>query len=933
MAIAKTSRPETADIVLREAQALAQELRPGRQLTVAADSRLDRDLELDSLARGELLLRLEQAFDTQLPEQLLASSETLQDLMDAVDRAQRGGRSEPAPLRPVTRTPTTTQRPERAQTLVEVLEWQAKTQPKRVHAYLLGEGDRELALTYGDLWQGARKVMARLLQRGLMARQTVAIMLPTGRDYLISFFGILLAGGIPVPIYPPARLSQIEDHIRRHVGILANAQATFLITVPEAKPLAFVLRAHVQSMRGVLTPADLRGAESPTTHVVSQPDDIAFLQYTSGSTGNPKGVVLTHANLLANIRAIAEAGRIGADDVYVSWLPLYHDMGLIASWLGSLYFSIPFVLMSPLAFLARPQRWLWAIHRHRGTLSGAPNFAYELCLRKIRDSDIEGLDLSSWRVAYNGAEPVSPDTMERFIARFEPCGFRREAMMAVFGLAECSVGLTCPTPGRGPKVDRIQREPFLTSGRALSAADDDDTALSFPACGWPLPGHEIRIVDAAGFELGERQQGRLEFRGPSATSGYYRNAEQTRRLFHGDWLDSADLAYIADGELHVTGRVKDLIIRAGRNIHPQELELAIGDIEGVRRGCVAVFASTHPQTGTERLVVLAETRVDESTEREALQKAINDCCLRVIDMPADDVVLVAPQTVPKTSSGKIRRAASRDWYEHRGQLKGTAPVWWQLSRLMLAAVVPELRHWWRSGRDVLYSSYAWLVLLPVALVAWPLITLMPRPAWAWRLARGAARLLLRLWGVPWTASGVEQVPAGGHYLVVANHGSYLDGLFLLAAWPEPLHFVAKAELRRQLVAGVFLRRLGTHFVERFDLQQGVADASRLIGAAHTGQRLMLFPEGTFTRAAGLGAFHLGAFMVAAQTATSVLPVALRGPRSVLRGESWLLRRQRVAVDVGAPLAPSGGDWQAALALRDAARADILKRCREPDLSR
>jgi len=234
--------------------------------------------------------------------------------------------------------------------------------------------------------------------------------------------------------------------------------------------------------------------------------DIAFIQYTSGSTGNPKGVVLTHANLLSNIRAMGKVVKAGPEDVFVSWLPLYHDMGLIGAWLGSLYYSALFVVMSPLDFLARPERWLWAIHRYRGTLSASPNFGYEYSMHRLKDADLTGLDLSSWRAAFNGAEAVSPETVEQFSKHFAPFGFKKDAMMPVYGLAESSVGLAFPPLGRGAHIDHIDRTAFTRSGSALSAVKDESNVLRFVSCGLPLPGHQIRIVDDTGHERPERQE-------------------------------------------------------------------------------------------------------------------------------------------------------------------------------------------------------------------------------------------------------------------------------------------------------------------------------------------------------------------------------------------------------------------------------------------
>ena len=277
-------------------------------------------------------------------------------------------------------------------------------------------------------------------------------MLPTGREYFTAFMGTLMAGGVAVPIYPPARPSGLEEHLRRQAAILGNALAAVLVTVPEARLVARLLRAHVPSLRTVTTVADLQAGGPGPPHAAA-PDDVALLQYTSGSTGDPKGVMLTHRHLLANIRAMGAAEAPTPSDVFVSWLPLYHDMGLIGAWLAGLYHGFPLAVMPPLAFLARPARWLRAICEQHGTLSASPNFGYELCLRHVSDAELAGVDLSSWRLAFDGSEPVSAGTIRRFTDRFAPYGLRPEAMTPAYGLAEAGVGLTFPPLGRGPVVD------------------------------------------------------------------------------------------------------------------------------------------------------------------------------------------------------------------------------------------------------------------------------------------------------------------------------------------------------------------------------------------------------------------------------------------------------------------------------------------------
>jgi len=915
---------------------LLREIRQSEQAAAALtlDSHLERDLALDSLARTELLQRIERTFRTTLGEAALLA-ETPRELADLLLQAS----DHPVHLTLARdwRVPAAAQSavgvPDQATTLPEMLDWHVQTHPQRVAIQIYGHDDRiETTFSYADLQQGAQAVATGLRARGLEPRQTVAIMLPTGADYFLSFFGILLAGGTPVPIYPPLRPSQLEEHLRRHARLLANAQTVALITVPEAKPVARLLQSQVEDLRHVVTVADVQQEPVMWIPAPVRAQDLAFLQYTSGSTGDPKGVMLTHANLLANLRAMGRHIAATADDRFISWLPLYHDLGLIGACLGSLYHGFPLVVMSPLSFLARPSRWLWAIHHHRGTLSAAPNFAFELCLRAISDQDIEGLDLSSLRMVGNGAEPVSPATMERFIARFSRYGLRADALAPVYGLAECSVGLALQPPGRGPVFDVIERDRFMAGGRAEPADATDSTALRFAACGQPIPGHQIRIVDEQGRELPDRQEGRLEFQGPSATRGYYRNPEATRTLFpHGDaWLDSGDRAYLAGGDVYLTGRVKDLIIRGGRNLYPYELEQAVGEIPGIRKGCVAVFSSPDLATGSERLVVVAETRATDAEALVDLRQRIQSAGVDLLGTPPDDVALVPPHSVLKTSSGKIRRAAIRDLYQRQALGRGGRALWLQLARIGLSSGWAQVRRIGRNIAESLFAGYGWAMFGVLAPAVWLGIMTLPNPAWRWGLSRSAAWLLAQLTGTPLTVRGLEHLPAGPCVLV-ANHCSYLDAYVLMAAIPRPFHYVAKRELLDNRWIGPPLQRIGTLFVERFDVQRSVDESRKISAAVLAGQSLGFFPEGTFTRMPGLLEFRMGAFVAAAQAGTPVVPVTIRGTRSMLRAGSWFPRRGRLEVIVEPALLPDGEDWAAAVRLRDAARTVILRHCGEPDL--
>ncbi len=553
-------------------------------------------------------------------------------------------------------------------------------------------------LTFGELLAGAERVAADLAMRGIGRGDTVALMLPTSRDFFLTFAGTLLAGATPVPIYPPFRADRIAEYAERQSAILANAGARLLVTFREGASVAKLLKPLVPSLEGVVTAealAESRAAAPLGPQLHSRASDLALLQYTSGSTGNPKGVMLTHANLLANIRAIGEALGLRNDDVGVSWLPLYHDMGLIGAWLMPLYFGLPVVVLSPLAFLSRPARWLRAFHRYRGTIGAAPNFAYELAAAKISEEEIQGLDLSAWRAALNGAEPVLPATLDRFAARFARCGFRRETLLPVYGLAEASLAVTIPPVGRGPRVDRLERAAFTQEGRAVPASDatasaqDDSNVISFVSVGPPVPRHEVRIVNDRGEDVAERIEGQLWFRGPSTTQGYYRNEAATAALLPegaaAGWVNSGDRAYRAEGEIYITGRVKDIIIHAGHNLYPHEIEDVVARVPGVRKGCVVAFGATDPVAGTERLVIVAESRDRDRAARERLAQAIMAQVTESLGLPPDVVEVVPPNAIPKTSSGKLRRDATKQRFLS-GELDSDAPpVWLQIARLAAAS--------------------------------------------------------------------------------------------------------------------------------------------------------------------------------------------------------------------------------------------------------
>jgi 1-acyl-sn-glycerol-3-phosphate acyltransferase len=973
----KLDASEVRERVLEVIRSLLEELGSRGALPMLnGASLLDRDLGLGSLERVELLARLETAFGVRLPDQVVAEANTPEDLAKALQTAP-GAETLDDQAAAALRAAITTQKLHRqardadifsAETLLDVLRYRAMHDAERTHLLITEETEgkeRSVTLTFGALYAAAQRCAAELARRGVPAGGRVALMLPTSRAFFVSYAGILLAGAIPVPIYPPFRADRIEEYASRQSAILKNAGVCLLLTFRQAEAVARLLKPRVHSLTEVadaeklIDAADQAPPPSPgalplhlTGNRARKASDIALLQYTSGSTGDPKGVVLTHANLLANIRAIGEAVELGPGDVGVSWLPLYHDMGLIGAWLTLLHFGVPLAVMSPLAFLTRPERWLKAFPKYGGTISAAPNFAYELCVRKIADKDIEGVDLSGWRAALNGAEPVNPDTLERFAERFARYGFRREAQLPVYGLAEASLAVTFPPLNRGPLIDRIERQAFTAEGRAVPARTDDRTAIAFVSSGKPMARHEVQMVDASGKEVRDRTEGFLWFRGASATSGYYQDAAATEKLLpmgpaSGDgefaWVNTGDRAYRADGEIYVTGRVKDIIIKGGRNLYPHEVEEWAARAEGIRKGCIVAFGLKDEASGTEKLIVVAESRERQASGRAVIVAAVTEQVSQGLGLPPDRVELLPPGSIPKTSSGKLRREETKQLYLAGKLSAGKAPAWLQIARLAMASAArtagAEIWSGVRRGLEVLYGLYFGVVFLLWIVPTWTIVNFINDYRKAGRFTSAALKVLFVLIGCRVRVVGKEYVDLPGAKVFAANHTSYFDVLPLMLGLGVPYHFVAKMEVGRMPFIGTFLRQMRHSKFDRSDAQSRLRQSAEMEKLLREGEAVFVFPEGTFTGEDGVRPFQLGAFKAAVDAGVPIIPVSLAGTRRFLRDGTYLPRPTSVTITVSPPIYPrvtsearkaeEHSAWHELIRLRDTTREAIARHAGEP----
>jgi fatty-acyl-CoA synthase len=509
--------------------------------------------------------------------------------------------------------------------------------------------EREEKLTWRELYLRARRAAGYLHDVGIRRGDRVALLLRTGPGFFTAFFGVLLAGAIPVPLYPPVRLGRLDEYHAATAEMVRRVGARLVLSEPILARLLGETLVRAKPALGLRMVAQLEHGLSDLEEALA-PDGIALIQFSSGSTVDPKPVCLTHRQILTQIATLQ--GIVQPDperEAFLSWLPLYHDMGLIGALLSTLDFPGPLVLLAPESFLARPALWLRAMSRYRATISGAPSFAYGLCVKRIADADLAGVDLSGWRLAFNGAEPISAQVVRRFCERFGPYGFSPEALRPVYGLSEATLAVTFPPPRASLRTLKADARVLAVEG-ALVSGDRELVSV-----GAPIPGVEIELRSADGNIVADNTVGRIYVRGPSVMQGYFGDETATARAVNGGWLDTGDLGVSRQGELYVVGRVKDLVIVRGGNHPPQEFEECLDGLAGLRPGCLVALGFQPPGADGEELLVLAEV-TEPAEDRVALEESVRAAILARTGVRAHTVRLLGAGTLPRTSSGKLRRS-------------------------------------------------------------------------------------------------------------------------------------------------------------------------------------------------------------------------------------------------------------------------------------
>ncbi len=550
--------------------------------------------------------------------------------------------------------------PKHPQNLVEALEQHQHAPSHRGFRFIRTDGTEQF-FAYRDLRQEAHRRAAYFRSLGLQVDDRVALVLADNTEFVLSFLGAVCAGLVPVPIYPRASFKAIDNYQETVAHIAKSADAKIALTLAETLPFIEPLKdrgLQVVTMDHASLETDAVKATHP------KGDSLCFLQYTSGSTAKPKGVMVTHDNLATNAYAFLGPAGIdkNEDDLGVSWLPLYHDMGLIGYVLGTLLYDLPVILMPTAMFARRPLRWLETVSRHKASVIYAPNFGYELATKRAKASDVEAFDLHAVRVAGCGAEPIRAQTLKAFADKFAPSGFKTKAFLPSYGLAESTLAVTFHPQDTPLLIDRIDAE-ALSGGYAEPAAKTEEHTLELVSCGKPFPNHALRIATESGESLKERQVGEVQVKGPSVTPGYLADPEATQTSRFDGWLRTGDLGYLSDGNLFICGRMKDLIILRGANYYPQDLEWSVSELPLLSRRRAVAFAADLLEG--EKLVLVVEGARQDAQQIEDLVKQRVQATSGIA---VHDVVVVKPGSIPLTSSGKPQRHKLRSMYE-AGELR------------------------------------------------------------------------------------------------------------------------------------------------------------------------------------------------------------------------------------------------------------------------
>ena len=551
-----------------------------------------------------------------------------------------------------------------ANSLLEPVIARAQQCPEQLALIFLHEDGRQETYNAGQFHESMVEYARVLAAVGLGSGELVILVMRHSPALLSAFWGAMYLGAVPAIFPYLSEKLDPERYAAQVQALVARSGVRVVITYSELENMFKRLLGGLNCQ--VLNTDDVsrygNGAETPMTRLPVG-DSIAFLQHSSGTTGLQKGVALSHRAVLAQLTAYGRAIGLNSDDVIASWLPLYHDMGLIAGFILPLVVGIPLVLMSPFHWVRDPKTLLWAIHEHRATLAWLPNFAYNHCAQRIRQRDLAGLDLSNWRAAINCSEPVRYESHRLFLERFAPYGFRESSLATCYAMAENTFAVTQSRLARPPDIDWVDMRALQETGLAKQAHSGASGALPVISCGHPLEGTQLRIVSDEGHPLPERHVGEIVIRSDSLLNGYYRQPALTTGAIRGGWLYTADMGYLASGQLYVSGRKKDLIIVGGKNIYPQDLEAIANEVSGIYPGRAVAFGLPDEKLGSEAIVMVCELCGQAGQEAsKAVEQELRRRVVQRLDVTLKDVRLVENRWLIKTSSGKLARAANRDKY-------------------------------------------------------------------------------------------------------------------------------------------------------------------------------------------------------------------------------------------------------------------------------
>ncbi len=871
---------------------------------VTLEKSLTYDLGIGSIERIELMQRLEKIFSIRLEENSIARADNLDVIYEEILNKLEQKQPEYHFVDHIADLPEIDMRS--AESLVDILLLGKQQDPLRTWLYLQNADGKEATLSYQELYNETINMACYLKEKGLRPGNKIVIALPTSCEFFYAFFASLLLGGRPI-ISSPLLLKEKKQSLP---PFLIDGDVDFVIAEDNLKSQLNLKKIIF------LSPSDALDVKHKDQNIcINEKNNGVVGLLTAGTTGDKKEILLRQESVLENIKSSIDAMSMSPSDIVVNWLPLNNSVSLISMCLTSLYAGIPLVLIDYNDFLQQPERWLWAIHFHQGTISVASDFDLAQCTQKIKFHTLDGLDISSCRVALVATDQPQVDTLNAFNQKFSPYGFKETCLTPAYALTENGALLTISNPGNKYQTDQASLDRLLKE----NTAEKTDTSLSidYVNCGEVVGNNDIRIADSDGVVLKDRQIGKIQFSRPSSFE------DDSRR-----WISSGDYGYTVNKSLFVIGREQGLIyLKESKQCYAKVIENLVGMLPDINANSVAAFNDSN-----ENYILVVETTVDSASQHSNVREIVSKKLKQSGISTPEKIIFLKNNSLPRTLSGKIKRFQCKKDYENNSLGRELSPSLIQKIKVKSKKIWNILSGKIKFSLRVIYTFYVGIILVLTGPPGWIIIMCLPRKLGA-KFLKLWCKFLFASMFCPIKYSEDPSVGESKTPIVyTANHTGYLDIVALISVLPSDISYIGKQELSDVGFLKKLMQHLGYIFVNPVDFTKTPGEIAEITETVKSGRSVLIFAEGTFTYATGLRPFKMGTFKIAAETMSPVCPVSIQGVRTVLRDGSCMFRPNFIKIHVSSLIFPVENSWSESLRLRDEAYKAIADNCGEKTIS-